>query len=123
MSLKSFTELNVYKECRFLRKNISSLVKIFPNEEKYRLTDQILRSSRSITASIAEGFGRYHYQENIQYCRISRGSLSETLEHLITAYDEGFISKDELKLQKSQVDKCAQLINGYINYLIKTKAE
>ena len=124
MILPSFTDLEVYKECRVLRKDISSIIKThFPHEEKFKLTDQILRSSRSVTASIAQGFGRYHYQENIQFSRISRGSLMETLEHLITAFDEKIINTDELKNFKIQIDKCGRLLNGYINYLYKAKME
>ena len=61
MSTPTFTDLEVYKECRLLRKEISALVKThFPNEEKFKLTDQIIRSSRGVTASLAEGHGRYH---------------------------------------------------------------
>ena len=123
MSVTQFTDLDVYKECRIcriLRKNISSLTKThFPIEEKYKLTDQIIRCSRRITACLAEGYGRFHYQENIQYCRMSRGSLMETLEHLITAFDEKYITSEELKSFKLHTDKCGQLLNGYINYLKK----
>ena len=122
MNIKSFTDLEVYKECRALRKSISELVKAaFPTEEKYKLTDQIIRSSRRTTACIAEGYGRFHYKENIQYCRMSRGSLLETLEHLITAYDENYIASEALKEYKSKIDTCARLLNGYINYLRKDK--
>ena len=122
MGTQSFTDLEVYKECRLLRKEISNLTKThFPQEEKFVLTNQLIRSSRGVTAAIAEGHGRYHYQENIQYCRISRGSLIETLEHLITAFDEKFISTEELKYFKSKIDTCGKLINGYINYLKKSK--
>lgn len=88
--MHSFEELEVWKKARSLRKEISSLVKTFPNEEKYRLTDQIIRSSRSSTSNIAEGFGRFHYQENIQFCRQARGSLTETIDHLLCAFDEKF---------------------------------
>jgi four helix bundle protein len=120
MANLSFTELNVYKECRSLRKQISYLVKLqFPEIEKYKLTDQIIRSSRSVTANISEGYGRFYFKENIQFCRISRGSLSETLEHLITAFDEGYISLDQLDSFKIQIDNCGKLLNGYINYLKK----
>ena len=90
--MNSFKELEVWKSARELRKSISKLSKNFPKEERYRLIDQVLRSSRSVAANIAEGFGRYHYQENIQFCRQARGSLSETLEHLICAYDEGLLA-------------------------------
>jgi four helix bundle protein len=44
-----------------------ALTKRFPNEEKYRLADQIIRSSRSIGNNIAEGHGRFHYQDNIRF--------------------------------------------------------
>ena len=86
--MSGFEELDVWKECRKLRKEISKLVKLFPIEEKFKLVDQIVRSSRSTTANIAEGHGRFHYQENIQFCRQARGSLNETLDHLICAFDE-----------------------------------
>lgn len=120
MKNKNFTDLEVYKECRQLRMLISSLAKkAFPNDEKYKLVDQIIRSSRSITANIAEGYGRYYYKENIQFCRTSRASLSETLEHLITAFDEKYISESQLIELKTKIDTCGRLINGYINFLKK----
>jgi four helix bundle protein len=120
MKNQSFTDLEVYKECRQLRISISSLTKNeFPIDEKYKLTDQIIRSSRSITANIAEGYGRYYFKENIQFCRISRASLTETLEHLITAFDEKYISESKLIELKTKVDTCGRLLNGYINFLKK----
>ncbi len=122
MNIQSFVDLEVYKECRQFRKSVSELVKNhFPVEEKYKLTDQILRSSLGVTACIAEGYGRFYYRENIQYCRISRGSLQETLEHLITAFDENYISSDTLKDMKTQIDTCLKLMNGYIRYLRKVQ--
>jgi len=51
------------------------------------------RASRSVNHNIAEGYGRFPFQENIQFCRIARGSLFETLDHGIIALDEGYISK------------------------------
>ena len=120
--IKNFTDLEVYKESRQLRISISNLVKTkFPNEEKYKLNDQILRSSRSVTANIAEGFGRFYFKENIQFCRISRGSLNETLEHLITAFDEKYLNEEELMNFKIKIDSCGKLLNGYINHLKKTQ--
>ena len=94
--MKSFEELLVWQETREYRKKISKLVRSFPVEEKFRLTDQIIRSSRSISVNIAEGFGRYHYKENAQFCRQARGSLDETLDHLICAFEEEYISEEIL---------------------------
>ncbi len=77
-----FYDLPVYKACRAFRKKVSSVVrKNYPKPEEYHLKAQVLDSSRSVTANIAEGFGRFHYQENIQFCRQARGSLDEILEH------------------------------------------
>jgi len=117
----SFTELNVWKECRILRKKISVLVKQFPDYEKYNLTGQILRSSKSPCSNIAEGQGRFHYQENIQFCRIARGSLYETLNHLTDALDNEYISLEQFNEHESQVDICVKLTNGYISFLEKQK--
>ncbi len=119
--MNSFEELEVWKECRQLKIYISKLSKTFPSDEKYRLTDQIIRSSRSVTANIAEGFGRFHFQENIQYCRQARGSLFETLEHIYTAFDENYVDDKVVSEFKGLFEKCLKLLNGYIAYLLKAK--
>ncbi|MDF1517631.1 MAG: four helix bundle protein [Lutibacter sp.] len=75
-TIHSFEELECWKAARevkiFVSKNI---LKKLPKDEQYDLTSQLRRSLRSISDNISEGFGRYHFQENIQYCRIGRGSL------------------------------------------------
>ncbi len=113
-----FYELPVYKTCREFKNNISLIAKkSFPKKEEFHLKAQVLDSSRSITANIAEGFGRFHYQENIQFCRQARGSLDETLEHMITAYDESYISKETMKEVNIEYKECLKQINSYIKYL------
>ena len=116
-----FEDLNVWKEARKFRSAISKIAKGFPLEEKYKLTDQILRSSRSVTANIAEGYGRFHYQENIQFCRQARGSLMETLDHLICALDEKYVDQSVLKTLRVEYSLVLRLINGYILYLKNKK--
>lgn len=118
---KSFKELEAWKKVRVLRKEISQLTKSFPASEKYRLTDQMIRVSRSVTANIAEGYGRYHYQENIQFCRQSRGSLTELQDHLTVAIDEEYIDEQVLNELDEKVEECIRILNGYINYLVKSK--
>ena len=114
MPFQQFTDLEVYKACRNLRIKIAKLAMQFPDPEKHRLTDQIIRSSRSVTACIAEGHGRFYYKENISFCRKSRGSLNETFEHLITAIDNGLLNQEELKAYKLEIGTCGKLLNGYI---------
>ena len=117
--MKTFEELEAWKAARELRESLSTVTRNFPVEEKYRLTDQTIRASRSVTANIAEGFGRFHYQENIQFCRQARGSLSETLEHLICALDEKYIDRETYENNKKLIERCWKVLNGYISYLKK----
>ena len=121
--MKTFEELEAWKSARELRKAISEMVKNFPSEEKFSLTNQIIRSSRSISSNIAEGFGRFHYQENIQFCRQARGSLSETLNHLICAHDERYIDEKTYKSLRDMIENCWKILNGYIAYLKKAASE
>lgn len=117
MAFETFEELEVWKLSRQLKKEIRALVKKFPFDEKYRLTDQIIRSSRSNGSNIAEGFGRYHFKDNSKFGRIARGSLFETLNHLINAFDEEYITGEELKYFREKVLHCIKVLNGYIAYL------
>ena len=120
--MKTFDDLDCWKKITALRRTFAELVKDFPAHEKYRLTDQIIRAARSASSNIAEGYGRFHYQENIQYCRQTRGSLYELIEHLIVANDEGYISKEKLISVRSDITSCIAVLNGYINYLLRAKA-
>ena len=121
--MNSFEELLVWQVCRDLKLEIKIKMERLPKFEEYGLRSQILRSSRSVTANIAEGFGRFHYQENVQFCRLSRGSLFETLDHLIEAKDCNYINENEYNDLKQKFDKCLILLNGYIAYLLRKKAE
>jgi four helix bundle protein len=92
-----------------------------PAEEKWNLNQQIRRAAQSIPANIAEGHGRFYYQENVRFCYIARGSLIETYSHLTLAHDPGFIP-DELFIQlKGQIEELTRTINGYIAYLKRSK--
>ncbi|MCF8298210.1 MAG: four helix bundle protein [Saprospiraceae bacterium] len=113
----TFETLEVWIKGRELRKKFSKLTKSFPSDEKYKLTDQIIRASRSVTANIAEGYGRFHYKENIQFCRISRGSLFELVDHIYVALDEEYIEKNIFDNLKNDINEEIKLLNGYIKYL------
>ena len=89
---RTFEGLEAWKSGRELRRKFSGFSKTLPDEEKFLLRSQILRASRSVTANIAEGYGRFHYKENIQFCRQSRGFLMELLDHISVALDEEFSS-------------------------------
>jgi len=118
-----FRDLEVWQQCRIIRAEIWNLCKNFPKEEKYRLSDQMIRSSRSSTDCIAEGYGRYHYQENIQFCRQSRGSLHELMNQLDTALDCEYIDQNYFNDIIAKIKSAIRLLNGYIKYLKKRKQE
>ena len=121
--IKTFEDLDVWKFCRELRNKLTKLAKRLPAEEKFRLSDQIIRAARSVTNNLAEGYGRFHYQENIQFCRQSRGSLFEAIDHLTVCLDDGYISHEEFRSYREDCIRGIQLINGYIRFLEKLKNE
>jgi four helix bundle protein len=113
-AVRDFKDLVVWKLARELRVQIYALVKKFPPEERFALNTQMRRAAQSIGANIAEGFGRYSYRENIQYCRQARGSAFEIRDHLVTAVDAAFITKDEYAESDALAQRVIQTINGYI---------
>ena len=123
MGYKSFEDLEVYKAAREFRKKIYKLVKGLPPEEKYNLASQMRRAALSLTNNIGEGHGRFFYQENIQFCRISRGSLMELIDDLNTCIDEKYYLLDYLEELKKEGYRVNKMLNGYIAYLKKRKAE
>ncbi len=98
-----------------------TILPLFPADEKYILTSQLKRSVSSISANIAEGHGRYYYQETIRFCLNARGSLEESVSHLTLAHELGFLSDDLFQMTIEKFHRVHQLINGYISYLKKTK--
>jgi len=116
-----FEELTLWEKVRLFKNEVRTETKLFPQEEKYRLTDQLIRSSRAINALLSEGHGRFTFPDQIHYCVQARGSLSETINHLIDAFDEGYISDDRLNYFKAKGKDLERLLNGYINYLRKQR--
>jgi len=121
---QNFEQLECWKACRSLRLFVvKQIVPTLPSEERYRLTDQLVRAARSTTANIAEGDGRFHYLDNAKFCRISRGSCKEVLDHLITGNDEAMIPDDFLKEGRLLVEKAVRLLSAYIRYLNDAQRE
>jgi four helix bundle protein len=121
MGYGGYRDLMCYQEARLLRIFISEMVKKLPSHEKFSLVSQVTRSSRSVTSNIAEGYGRFTYTETRHFFIIARGSVTETMEHLSTAFDEQYISEEEVKTGEEKCELVIKLINGYINYLNKQK--
>lgn len=114
-----FRDLKCWQLSRELRKQLYSIVKSLPDYEKFGLASQIRRAAVSITANIAEGYGRFHYKENIQFCRHSRASLYECEDHLITCLDENYIDQKTYDDVLSLMIETRKVTDGYIRYLDK----
>jgi four helix bundle protein len=114
--------LNCWVKARDYAKVIyREVLPLLPADEKYNLNSQIRRAATSIPANIAEGYGRYYYQSNIQFCYNARGSLEELLSHLVLSRDFGYINNDVYEKVIEQGNNLDLLLNGYITYLRKTK--
>ncbi len=120
---KTFEDLEIYKSAREFRKKIYSLAKKLPEYEKYNLAGQMRRAAVSLTNCIAEGHGRFHYQENIQFLRQSRGSLEEIIDDINVCIDESYADLDRLNKLKQEGYIVLKRLNGYIKYLRKCKDE
>ena len=116
-----FRDLEVWQKCKILRQNIWELCKRFPKQEQFRLSDQMIRASRSASACIAEGYGRFHYQENIQFCRQARGSLYELIDHVDVALVCHYIDSNSSESIIQQIKTTIRILNGYIKYLKSRK--
>lgn len=116
--IKSFNDLDVYKLSYRLAMDIFEMAKTFPSEEKYSLTSQVIRSSRSVSANIAEGFGKRTYENEFKRHLIySTGSLEESKVWLKFALDCNYISinqYDVLELQTKEIG--AKLFKLYTNW-------
>ena len=116
-----FERLEVWKKTRKVKQELSVLSRKFPPEEKFRLTDQITRSSRSVGSLISEGHGRFTFADQLHFCIQARGSLSETMNHLIDALDASYISELQLEEFREKLKEIERILNGYMNFLRKQR--
>lgn len=97
------------------------VISLFPNEEKWALASQLRRSVQSIPANIAEGYGRYNFQESIHFCYIARGSILESKTHLVLANRLGYIDDQIHEKYQVNLSELGKMLNGYIVHLRKQK--
>ena len=119
MALESFEDLNCWKANQELKVWLIPILKSLPKFEQYDMVDNCRRAARSTTRNIAEGFGRHHDKENRRFVRISRGSLFEIKDDMITMEKEKYISKEKYNEGIELYYKALKLTNGYLRYLTK----
>ena len=93
--IKSYRDLRVWKKGIDIAESCYLITRKFPKEEMYGMTSQIRRAAASISANIAEGYGREYRAEYVQFLRIAQGSLKELETHLILS--------ERVKLASSEV--------------------
>lgn len=122
MSSDGLKRLKVWVEAKALALAVyHDILPTLPVEEKWALASQIRRTATSIPANIAEGYGRFYYLSNIQFCYNSRGSLEELISHIIFAVEAGLIKSEIAEPILKRADALVPLLNGYIAYLRRSK--
>ena len=112
--IKSFTDLNSWKEGHRLVILIYGKIKLFPPEERFALSSQISRAVVSITSNIAEGFSRYSTKEKTKFYYIALGSLTEVQNQILIAKDLNYIDKNSFDKIANQTVVVSKLLNGLI---------
>ena len=118
---RTFEDLEVYQIARDFRKAMYQVNRRLPDFEKFDLGSQIRRAAVSLTNNIAEGHGRYHYLEQINFSFNARGSLEELLDDLNVCSDEGYLVDSEIAVMKEHGWRVHKLLNGYIRWLRQQK--
>jgi len=107
-----YRKLIVYQQALLLVKSVYGLIKKFPTNEQYALTDQLRRAVISIPSNIAEGMGRNSIKERIHFLEIANGSLSETMCQLEIAHLLAYISDEELNNCENNLINISRLLAG-----------
>jgi len=115
--IRDFKTLKVWQKANALEQEIEALVKAFPSHEQYRLTDQIIRSSRSISANIAEGNTQLFIKRELFHANAALGSCGETRNHLLTAYQNNYISEEQYRILDEKFLEVIKMLYGYIKML------
>jgi four helix bundle protein len=109
------------RSLEFARLVCKDILPKFPPQEKWALVEQTRRSVQSIPANIAEGYGRYYFQESVRFCYIARGSLEETFSHLVLAYKLEYLPDETYKSLVAEIQELNRMVNGYISFLKESK--
>lgn len=119
---RGFEDLDCFKLALDIVVNAHALAKTLPSAEKYDMVAQICRAAKSITANIAEGYGRYHYLDSLKFYSNARGSLEETLAHLINARALEYTDQKYFEDFYVLIRQTEKALNGYMSYVRKQRA-
>ena len=111
----SFEDMPVWQKGTELAERVFILTETLPKKEDYGLTSQIRRSALSVPGNIAEGFGRRHTKDKLNFYYMSRGSLAETKSHLIYGFRVGYFQESELSGLLERIANIWEELNKLIN--------
>ena len=120
---QTFEDLDASKIAREFRKAMYGIARRLPDTEKFGLVSQVRRAAVSLTNSIAEGHGRFHYLDQLKFMLQARGSLEELLDDLNIRQDEGYLPPGDISLLKGHAWRVHKVLNGYIRVLRNRKPE
>src|SRR4051794_39582862 len=113
---KNFRDLETYKLARELQRGIYKLSQQFPSEEKFSLTDQIRRSSRSVGAQVAEAWGKRRYERHfISKLTDADAEQLETQHWIESAFDCGYMKKEVTERLIHEYEHLGSMINSMIS--------
>ena len=115
--MESWKELEVWRKAHGLVLEIYKLTATFPNDERFRLTDQLCRAAASVAANIVEGQSRQTTKEYIHFLYNARGSLEETRYHLLLAKDLELLDSDVYASLEKEYETVSKMLNGLIKSL------
>ena len=121
MEKTNFENLKVYQLSEDLADLIWEISVRWDNFNRDTIGKQIVRSADSVGANIAEGTGRFSFQDNKRFGYIARGSLNETKHWLRRAYKRNLLTKEEIEKLKPIIDELSPKLNAYINSIEKAK--
>ncbi len=113
---QKYTELDVWKQARILASMIYEITADYPKTERFGIISQMRKCAVSVPSNIAEGCGRQHTKETIQFLNIARGSLYELETQLYISKDLTFISEEQLNSLLQQIESLGKLLNGFIRF-------
>ena len=114
MVVREFYDLIAWKKAHAVTLDIYRLCKQFPKDELFGVVSQLRRASSSVSANIAEGFGRYHYKDRQRFYYHARGSVVEVQNFLFLSRDLQFIDVGVYGEMMSKTMEVKKLINGLI---------
>ncbi len=116
-------DFELYQHARSFRRNIYRLLPRLPKQEMYALGSQMRRAAISVSNNIAEGHGRWHDQESIQFYRIARGSIEEIIDDLHICLDESYFPLTEIDPLKQEALQLIHRINSFVAYLKRKRTQ